>query len=171
MFLPLRIFREFFSSKTREEEKKAEGWGDRRGRSEADQIATVTSTWNLPPHVRRSRNVPRRPQGRLRLRTPTRRRRRTNYQRESSSLPPRTGRRRVEHPTLCTTTPQFPSDLQSFSAVGGRSSQNKRMTPLLAWSLLHTSNKCGPGLPWYSVHRYLSFRWSGRAYINRQGAL
>ena len=53
--------------------------------------------------------------------------------------------------------PYSPADFQLFSAVGGRSSRNKTMTLLLVWSPLHTSNKCGTGLPWYSAHHaYLS---------------
>lgn len=50
----------------------------------------------------------------------------------------------------------FPSDVRSFSAVGGRSSQSKMTTLLSVWFPLHTLNKCGIGLPWHSVHHHLS---------------
>ena len=42
---------------------------------------------------------------------------------------------------------RFSSDFQLFSVVGGRSSRNKTTTLLLAWSPVHTLNKCGIGLP------------------------
>jgi len=69
------------------------------------------------------------------------------------------------------TTPQFPSDFQSFFTVGGGSSRNKTTTRLPAWFPLRMSSKYGPGPPWHSVHNHLSFRPTARAYIGRQRTL
>lgn len=72
---------------------------------------------------------------------------------------------------LGTFIPQSPPDLHSFSAVGGGSSRNRKMKPLLVWSPQRTWNKYGPSQLWHSVHHRLSFRLTARAYISRQGTL